>query len=118
MLQSLTMKNVALIESAEIDFTKGNNNITLLIGKNGSGKSTLMSTLHPFSGTFDDKSTFILDKHDGYKEIHILDNQIIYTIKHMYSNKKKNKSVKSFISYLDENNNEIELNENGRSTYF
>ena len=97
----------------ELDLTKGSNHITLLVGKNGSGKSTVMSTLHPFAGTFDDKSSFILDKHDGYKEIHIIDNDVKYIIKHIYSNKKKTKSTKSFISYIDENGDEVELNENG-----
>ena len=55
----------------ELDLTKGSNSITLLVGTNGSGKSTIMSTLHPFHGTFDDKTNIILPNHDGFKEIHI-----------------------------------------------
>ena len=92
----------------ELDLTKGSNSITLLVGTNGSGKSTIMSTLHPFHGTFDDKTNIILPNHDGYKEIHIETEKGLYVIQHYYSNKKKTKSVKSFIQL-----NGNELNENG-----
>ena len=81
----------------ELDLTKGSNSITLLVGSNGSGKSTIMSTLHPFHGTFDDRYSIIIPGHDGYKEIHIQTEKGLYTIQHHYSNKKKTKSVKSFI---------------------
>lgn len=97
----------------ELDFSKGDNIITLLLGINGSGKSTILSTLHPFSGTFDDKANIILTGVDGYKEIHIDRGDRTYKICHIYENKKKNRSIKSFISYTDDNGNEVELNENG-----
>ena len=45
MLNKLTVKNVALIESAEIEFTKGFN---VLSGETGSGKSTVANLLARF----------------------------------------------------------------------
>ncbi len=97
----------------EIDFTKGTNDITLLIGENGSGKSTILSTLHPFAGTYDDKSSIILPGRDGYKEIHIENGGAKYIIKHYYEFKKKTKTTKSFISVVNDDGTLTELNENG-----
>jgi DNA repair exonuclease SbcCD ATPase subunit len=94
----------------EIDFTKNiseehikPNKIVMLIGGNGSGKTTLLSTLHPFAETNDARSNPIIPGKNGYKEIHIQDNENIYVIKHHYK-----KATKSFISKNGE-----ELNENG-----
>ena len=96
--------------SIEIDFTKVNsdNNIVLFQGSNGTGKSCLLSTLHPFSGTMDDRSEIILPNENGYKEIHIQNGSDEYVIKHHYFNKKKTKQIKSYISKNGE-----ELNDNG-----
>lgn len=95
----------------EIDFTKGNNDITLLLGKNGSGKSSLMSILHPYRETFDNRKNIILENKEGYKEIHLLYKKDIYKIIHHYG--KSSSKNKSYIS-----KNGVELNENGNITSF
>ena len=53
MLNKLTVKNVALIESAEIDFTKGFN---VLSGETGSGKSVILESLNFVLGAKADKT--------------------------------------------------------------
>ena len=53
MLNRLTVKNVALIESAEIDFTKGFN---VLSGETGSGKSVILESLNFVLGAKADKT--------------------------------------------------------------
>ena len=35
------------LKEIDIDFTKCQNDITLLVGKNGSGKTSILSNLHP-----------------------------------------------------------------------
>ena len=90
----------------EIDFNNNLNEIILLLGTNGSGKTTLLSILHPFRETYDSRKNFILEGKDGYKEVHIKDNDDLYIIKHYYS-KSSNKN-KAYIT-----KNGMELNENG-----
>ena len=92
----LKLKNFSTIYTAmnkkeiEIDFTKCKNNIVLLVGCNGSGKTSILSTLHPFAyaGSMDirSNSNLIMEDKDGYKEIHIKDNDNIYKIQHFYDN--------------------------------
>ncbi len=53
MLQSLTMKNVALIESATLNFTEG---LNVLSGETGSGKSVVVDSLNFVLGGKADKS--------------------------------------------------------------
>lgn len=53
MLTKLSIKNVALIESAEIDFTKGFN---VLSGETGSGKSVILESLNFVLGAKAEKS--------------------------------------------------------------
>ena len=119
----LKLKNFSTIYTAmnkkeiEIDFTKCKNNIVLLVGCNGSGKTSILSTLHPFAyaGSMDirNNSNLIIEDKDGYKEIHIKDNDNIYKIQHFYKNTKKGIQVKSFIQKNGE-----ELNKNGNVTSF
>lgn len=101
----------------EIDFSKSENRLIVLVGKNGSGKTSILSELHPFAscGNMDVRSDvcLIMENHDGYKEIHIQDNDDLYIIKHNYLFKNKTKSVKSFIS-----KNGVELNPNGNVKSF
>lgn len=95
----------------EIDFNtdsngkklKKRNKITMLVGMNGSGKTSLLSTLHPFAGTQDERTTIILPGTEGYKEIHISSYNNMYIIKHYYK-----KMHKSYIA-----KNGVELNPTG-----
>ncbi len=89
--------------SVEIDFTKGENTITMFLGRNGSGKSTIMSQLHPFKDSFDDRKELICDGVDGRKEIEYEHDGHIYKITHVYA-----KIAQSFIS-----KDGLELNESG-----
>jgi len=119
----LCLKNMASIYSAmkrktiEIDLSKSKNRVILLVGNNGSGKTSLISHLHPFPypGNMDvrNNSNLIIEGENGYKEIHIEDDNILYIIKHHYINSKNGISVKSFIS-----KNGIELNPNGNINSF
>lgn len=119
----LCLKNFASIYSAmrknkiEIDFSKSKNKVCLLVGPNGSGKTSIISTLHPFaySGNMDvrNNTNLILDEKDGYKEIHIQDNEDLYIIKHFYKYTKKQYLLKSFITKNGE-----ELNPNGNVKSF
>ena len=101
----------------EIDFNKSSNKLVLLCGPNGSGKTSLLSELHPFanSGNMDvrGETNLIIEGKDGYKEVHIQDNEDKYIIKHFYMFSKKTKSVKSFIT-----KNDVELNPNGNVKSF
>ena len=102
----------------EIDLSKSKNRIVLLIGDNGTGKTSIMSALQPFAypGNVDIRNTedLILPKVDGYKEIHILNDSILYIIKHHYIyNKTSGRTIKSFITKDD-----IELNQNGNVKSF
>lgn len=123
-IEKIILKNFAAIDNAmnareiTIDFSKSINKICLLIGPNGCGKTTLLSLLTPFSGLGNldkrDKLNLILDNKEGYKEIHIKDNNDYYIIKHYYTPQKdKNHSIKSYIS-----KNDNELNINGNVTSF
>jgi len=91
------------ITDLELDFTKSKNIIIMLLGGNGVGKTTIMSLLHPFRDTNDERRNYILDNHEGYKEIHLISGEDKYEIKHYYG-----KNNKSFIKKNDE-----ELNDNG-----
>ena len=53
MLQSLSMKNVALIESATLSFTSG---LNVLSGETGSGKSVVVDSLNFVLGGKADKT--------------------------------------------------------------
>lgn len=101
----------------EINLSQSKNNLILLCGPNGTGKTSLLSELHPFanSGNMDvrGEANLIIEGKDGYKEIHILDKDDKYIIKHHYLFSKKTKSVKSFIT-----KNGIELNPNGNVKSF
>ena len=123
-IEKIILKNFSAISNAmnsnelEIDFSDMKNKICLIIGDNGSGKTTLLSLLNPFAGVGNldirDGLNLILDDKDGYKEIHISDNNDYYIIKHYYTaHKDKNHSVKSYI-----NKNGNELNVNGNVTSF
>ena len=88
----LRIKNFKAISAAlnkkslEIDFTKMNTKILLLLGDNGTCKTFLLSLMHPFAhlGNVDVRNDddIILDDVDGEKEIHIENKGDIYVIIH------------------------------------
>ena len=53
MLRKLTIKNIALIDCAEINFTEG---LNVLSGETGSGKSVILESLNFVLGAKADKS--------------------------------------------------------------
>jgi hypothetical protein len=87
------MKGLGLKE-IELDFTKTDKRLILLLGGNGKGKTTIQSMLHPFSSSFDNRKTLIIDGTVGKKEIDIRMDDFLYKIIHQYSNGKN----KSFIT--------------------
>ena len=119
----LRIKNFKAISAAlnkkslEIDFTKMNTKILLLLGDNGTCKTFLLSLMHPFAhlGNVDVRNDddIILDDVDGEKEIHIENKGDIYVIKHYYQHQKKGRKISSYIS-----KNNMELNETGLVTKF
>lgn len=101
----------------ELDLSKCENRICLLIGPNGSGKTTLLSLLNPFStlGNLDVRDGYhlIIPHKDGKKEIWYQCGENLYTIQHYYTAAKDTHSTKSFIQL-----NGKELNPNGNVTSF
>jgi DNA repair exonuclease SbcCD ATPase subunit len=101
----------------EIDFSQSKNKILLLVGDNGTGKTSILSNLHPFAyvGNSDIRNSEdpILDGVTGIKEIHSIDGDNIYKIKHHYIYNKGSRNVKSFIK-----KNDVELNPNGNVSSF
>lgn len=99
----------------EIDFSKQENKICLLIGPNGSGKTTILSLLNPFAtlGNLDVRDGYhlIIPHKNGLKEIWIENGPNLYKIQHIYTASKDTHSTKTFIQ-----KNELELNPNGNVT--
>ena len=65
MLKKLRIKNIILIESAEIDFEKG---LNIVSGETGSGKSAIMNSLHLVAGNKVDSSILRKGEEKGYVE--------------------------------------------------
>jgi len=74
----------------EIDFTENINRVILTVGTNGSGKTSLLDALTLFPDIYSSRegSNFIIDDTEGYKEIHLLDNDVKYISKIHYLDKK------------------------------
>ncbi len=73
MLEKLTIKNVALIDSAEIDFLSG---INVLSGETGAGKSVILDSLNFVLGAKADKSIIRSGENECFvkAEFNVLDN--------------------------------------------
>lgn len=102
----------------EIDFSRSKNKIVAIQGMNGIGKSVLLSSISPFSGvtSVDDRSSlsYIIPEKNGYKEIHYINDNDKFIIKHYYKAKgKESHTVKSYFMM-----NGVELNENGNVRSF
>ena len=119
----LRLKNFNAIHSSlnrktiEIDFTKMEHSILLLVGTNGSCKTYILSNIHPFAfvGNVDIRSgqDMIIDGKDGEKEIHFRKGEDLYKIRHFYIYQKKGRKIKSFIE-----KNGVEMNSSGLVTTF
>ena len=91
-IKRLKLKNFASIyagmnlKEIDIDFTKCQNDVTLLVGKNGSGKTSILSNLHPFPylGNLDlrNSQSLILEGKDGLKIFECVDNENEYRFEH------------------------------------
>lgn len=101
----------------ELDFSKNNKVINVIIGKMGSCKSVILGHLQPFYGfgTLDTRNqdNIILDNEDGEKIIIYENHNNIYQINHKYLWKNGKHTVKSYIK-----KNDLELNPNGNVTSF
>ena len=104
-------------DSLEISFDQAMNKIISIQGRNGIGKTVLISSIHPFSyvTSLDERSTlpYIKRGKDGYKEIHYIDGDDTYVIKHYFKATKDTHSVKSYFI-----KNGTELNESGNVSSF
>ena len=89
------------LTEVEIDFSKGHNDICLLVGKNGSGKTSLLSNLHPFPyvETIDVRNSqdLILEGKDGLKGMVILDGEDRYDISIHYTIKGDKRKTSCYI---------------------
>ncbi len=93
------------LDKLEIDFTKCQHNIILIIGANGVGKSTLEYHLNPFP---DSSSSFIPNK-SAEKNLVLANDNDVYNIRIISpADIKGRKTTKAYIQ-----KNGIELNENG-----
>lgn len=105
------------LDEIEIDFSKSMNKVIGIIAPNASGKSCLLSSISPFANvtSIDERSTlsYIIPHRNGYKEIHYLDGENSFIIKHYYKATDKSHSVKSYFAM-----NGNELNENGNVRSF
>ena len=109
------IKHCMHTDQIEIDFSKQENKICLLIGPNGSGKTTILSLLNPFAtlGNLDVRDGYhlVIPHKNGLKEVWIADGPNLYKIQHIYTASKDTHSTKTFIQ-----KNELELNPNGNVT--
>lgn len=119
----LRLKNFEIINTAmgkrevELDFSKSDDLICVLMGKMGSGKTALLSHLQPFAtvGTLDLRNgqSLIIPNENGEKVFVIEINGDIFTVEHKYTWKKDSHHISSFIQKNGE-----ELNPNGNQTSF
>lgn len=119
----LRLENVAGLfvgsnkDHIEIDFQSSYNKIVSIQGRNGLGKTVLLSSISPFATvtSLDERSSlsYIIPNKNGYKEIHYLEGEDLYIIKHYYKASKEGHTVKSYFTM-----NGKELNENGNVTSF
>lgn len=98
----------------EIEFTlKKKFNMYMLVGENGSGKTTIMSALNPLS------VNKIREGKTGELELHIIDGNIRYKLRQIYTpQNNKSHKLSGYITRIDEDGNEIELNPNGNITSY
>lgn len=100
------------LKEFELDRSKSNNNIILIIGNNGSGKTSLISELTPLplEHMGARNKSRIIPNTIGVKELdYLVDNYVLYKIKIVYD---PSKTTKCYITkHID--GKEIDLNPNG-----
>ena len=79
MLQTLTIQNVALIDSAEINFTNG---LNVLSGETGAGKSVIIESLNFVLGAKADKTLIRSGESECFAkaEFDICNNQAVKSV--------------------------------------
>lgn len=92
------------LNKLELDFTKGSNTITLIVGNNGTGKTGgILSNIHPYSGLGHlearDDSDIIIPKKDGHKVAIFTTKKHEYYVEHFYKwqGDKKGRKISSYI---------------------
>lgn len=79
MLEKLTIKNIALIDSVQIDFTSG---LNVLSGETGAGKSVIIESLNFVLGAKADKTLIRSGESECFvkAEFNVSENQTIYEV--------------------------------------
>ena len=122
----LKLENFSMVKSGmgldtlELDFTKGKNMITLIVGNNGTGKTGgILSNIHPYAGlghleTRDDSDIIIPGK-NGHKIAIFKTRKHEYYIEHHYAwqGPKRSRKISSYIKKDGK-----ELNPSGTVTGF
>ena len=122
----LKLENFSMVKSGmgldtlELDFTKGKNMITLIVGNNGTGKTGgILSNIHPYAGlghleTRDDSDIIIPGK-NGHKIAIFKTKKHEYYIEHHYAwqGPKRSRKISSYIKKDGK-----ELNPSGTVTGF
>ena len=125
-LRSIYLRNFIGIQTGlgrkelEVNFKKfKDKNIVLIIGDNATGKSTFMSVLHCLPGTTDGRNKFILEGKEGIKKtVYDRSDGCRFECKIIYSPSKTGHNTKGFVTKIEPNGEETELNENGNITSY
>ena len=75
MLKNVFIKNLALIEEADIDYTSG---LNIMTGETGSGKSIIISALNTALGEKANKSMIRTGADHGLVELSFLSDDFVY----------------------------------------
>ena len=88
--------------------------IICILGDNGTGKTTLSSVMHPLPGTTDKRNKFIIEDKEGVKKVYYdRSDGCKYICKLVYSPSKTGHTTKGFITKINKDGEEVELNPNG-----
>ena len=107
-IKYLLLENFAMVKSGmgldrlELDFTKGKNVITLIVGNNGTGKTGgILSNIHPYAGLGHlearDDSDIIIPGKKGHKVAIFTTKKHEYYIEHHYALVSGKRKISSYI---------------------
>lgn len=112
------IKNGMNLDTLEIDFSKGNNNLVVIMGDNGSGKSTTFNAINILPDSYSDLIPQKVASKEGIWE----DKDVIYHIKIVYGfigNPENNKrETKAYIKKMIYGMKPEEMNPNGNVTSY